>query len=107
MESSYSKHTWCEDVLLIKSTHPMLTLCKGWQNVSNIATNICSYGGKSLDEDSEKDSFSKLAVQQMGHLSFVPLFTHTFHQGKTLPLGTKLFLLPAFFVVVFKCCASL
>lgn len=44
----------------------MLTLFKGWWNISNIATNICSYGEKSLD-----GSFSKLAVQQMGHL---PLF---------------------------------
>lgn len=42
-----------------------------------------------------------------GSPAFVTLFTHTFHQGKMLPLRTRLFLLPAFFVVVFIRCASL
>lgn len=41
---------------------------------TNTVTNICSYGEKSLDEDSEKGSFSKLAVQQMGHM---PLFLYS------------------------------
>lgn len=105
MTSSYSKHTWCKDVLFIKSTHPTLTLCKEWQNTSNTATNICSYGEKSLDEDSEKGSFSKLAVQQMGHL---PLFHPHTSPRKIVTFGNQVVLAACFFfVVVFKCCASL
>lgn len=105
--SSCSKHTWCKDILFIKSTHPMLTLCKGWQNIPNTVTNTCSYGERSLDEDSEKGSFSKLAVRQMGHL---PLFlcspTH-FTKAKCYLWEPGCSCCLLFFVVVFKHCASL
>lgn len=36
-----------------------------------------------------------------GSPAFVSLFTHTFHQGKMLPLRTRLFLLPAFFLLLY------
>lgn len=68
----------------------MLTLFKGWWNISNTATNICSYGEKSLD-----GSFSKLAVQQMGHLPlFLCSLTHFTKENVTF--GNQVFL-AAFF----------
>lgn len=107
MTSSYSKHTWCKDILFIKSTHTILTSCKGWQNITNTATNICSYGGKKSGWRFRERFLFQTRCMTDGSPAFVPLFTHTFHQGKMLPFGTRLFLLPAFFVVVFKWCASL
>lgn len=105
--TSYSKQTWCKDVLFIKSTHLMLTLCKRWQNLSNTATNTCSYGEKMSGwRFREKFLFQTCCTTDVSP-AFFSLLTHTFQQGKTLPLGTRLFLLPAFFVVVFKCCTSL